>query len=227
MVYKPVERAVMSVLKGPTDLSVADGERFPLAAAEPIQVDLDHPISAMKDGWRLDGVARYDITAVVLSKRSYWFDYMSDLSPLDLALGWGSMSIPSLIEDVSISQSGRFYFWSFGGRTGLSKEDVAPVSANVHIIPANSEVAHLVAQIREGDVVRLQGFLVDLTSPEGGVIRSSRTRNDTGAGACEVFLVTGVDLDPPPGGVIVRSHYGERDQPAQSAKMRIDKDGLI
>jgi hypothetical protein len=37
--------------------------------------------------------------------------------------------------------------------------------------------------------VHLEGLLVDIDGPEIGQIRTSLTRSDTGAGACEIIYV--------------------------------------
>jgi len=40
-----------------------------------------------------------------------------------------------------------------------------------------------------GQIVHLEGYLVDIDSAETGSIRTSLTRDDTGAGACEIIYV--------------------------------------
>jgi hypothetical protein len=45
------------------------------------------------------------------------------------------------------------------------------------------------ARLRTGQVVHLSGVLVDAVRDDGAYIRTSLTRTDSGAGACEVMLV--------------------------------------
>ena len=47
---------------------------------------------------------------------------------------------------------------------------------------------------RGGQVVHLSGLLVDGMRDDGMTIRTSLTRNDTGAGACEFLLVQRVEV---------------------------------
>lgn len=61
--------------------------------------------------YELEALANFDIEARVLSKENYYADRESELVPVDLALGWGAMSDSSVLEKLSISQSGRFYFY--------------------------------------------------------------------------------------------------------------------
>ena len=49
-----------------------------------------------------------------------------------------------------------------------------------------------------GQVIRLEGFLVDASRPGGWHWNTSMTRNDTGAGACELIYVESVDVVPEP-----------------------------
>ena len=43
--------------------------------------------------------------------------------------------------------------------------------------------------LRQGELVHLEGELVEATGPELGTWRSSLSRTDTGNGACELMLV--------------------------------------
>ena len=47
----------------------------------------------------LDRRARYRLAARVLSRERYYWGWRSDLSPLDLALGWGYMADPGVDRD--------------------------------------------------------------------------------------------------------------------------------
>jgi hypothetical protein len=63
------------------------------------------------------------------------------------------------------------------------------------VIPANASVASKLARLRRGgQVVRLSGLLVDGVRDDGLKIRTSLTRSDTGAGACEFLLVRAVEI---------------------------------
>lgn len=169
----------------------ADGE---LAAAEPHQWQVDSPQPVTLGRWTLTPRAHYEITARILGRENYRFDALSDLSAEDLALGWGPMSDNRVVDHVDISQSGRFYFWKTSPAAGLDPLVIATHSANTHIIANDGLVARQLASLRVGQVVHLQGDLVDGTREDGRWIRTSLVRTDTGAGACEVFLVRDVEI---------------------------------
>src|SRR5579862_9427568 len=63
-----------------------------LAPEDPRQANLQSAPAVAYGRWTLQPRAAYDITARILSREDYSFDWMSALSPEDLALGWGVMS---------------------------------------------------------------------------------------------------------------------------------------
>ena len=168
-----------------------------LAAEAPIQVDLDHGARLQKGDTTLATRAHFDITARVLSRKDYSWGEGSDLVPLDLALGWGRMSDSSVLAHIDISQSGRFYYWHVK-EFPIPRREIETSSANMHMIPADPGVKRQLERVRTGQVIRLEGFLVDASRPGGWHWNTSMTRNDTGAGACELIYVESVDVVPEP-----------------------------
>ncbi len=74
--------------------------------------------------------------------------------------------------------------------------------ANNHLIPATEEVAKDLQQVRVGDLVTMQGKLVDVEvkDRDGKTVLRSRTslsREDVGSGACEIVWVESVIVDRP------------------------------
>ena len=162
-----------------------------LAEAEPQQTMI--PEQRLQIGrWTLTMRATYQLTARVLARELYHFDAMSDLVPEDLALGWGPMSDNSVLRTIDISQSNRFYYWRASSATRLARETIISHSANTHVIPQTPAIARALARLRPGEVVTLSGDLVDAVRDDGRSLKTSLVRTDTGAGACEVMLVTDV-----------------------------------
>ena len=163
-----------------------------LAEGEPQQTIIEKGEKLQMGRWTLTVRATYHITARVLARESYHFDSMADLVPEDLALGWGPMSDNRVLRTIDISQSNRFYYWRASTATLIPKEAIITHSANTHIIPQTSAIARALARLRPGEVVTLSGELVDAVRNDGRWLKTSLVRNDTGAGACEVMLVTEV-----------------------------------
>jgi hypothetical protein len=163
-----------------------------LAPGEPQQAALLDGETLHFGRWRLTARAHYELTARVLGNERYHLDALAPLIPEDLALGWGPMSDTRMLRSVEISQGNRFYFWRADGALPLPREAIIAHSANTHVIPANARIARQLSGLRRGEVVALSGDLVDAVRDDGLSIKTSLTRTDTGAGACEVMLVRSV-----------------------------------
>jgi hypothetical protein len=163
-----------------------------LAQAEPQQTNVANGEKVQVGRWTLTVRATYQVTARVLAREPYRFDSMADLVPEDLALGWGPMSDNRVLNTMEISQGNRFYYWRSSAATPIAREVIISHSANTHVIPQSPAIARQLARLRPGDVVTLQGELVDGVRNDGRWIKTSMVRTDTGAGACEVMLVTDV-----------------------------------
>jgi len=170
-------------------LRQADGV---LAASEPQQVNTESGETVQMGRWTLTIRASYQLTARVLSRERYHFDPMADLAPEDLALGWGPMSDSQILRTLEISQANRFYYWRATAATLIPRESIITHSANTHVIPQNPAIAAALKRLRPGAVVTLRGELVDAVRKDGRWVKTSLVREDTGAGACEVMLVTDV-----------------------------------
>jgi hypothetical protein len=59
----------------------------------------------------------------------------------------------------------------------------------MHMIPATAEVEAALKSFHDGDLIDMEGQLVEVTAPDGWHWRSSLTRTDSGPGACELMWV--------------------------------------
>ena len=75
-----------------------------------------------------------------------------------------------------------------------SRRDIEVHSANMHLIPATQEIARSMGRARKGHIVAMKGYLVHATGANGWHWKSSLTRDDTGAGACELVFVESFEL---------------------------------
>jgi hypothetical protein len=178
--------AAWSFLNRDTQVILGDGIKAP---NEPVQNNYAAPKVIQMDDHVISQFAEFNFTAKVLAKKNYTFGQEAELSPTDLALGWGQMSDEAILADIDISQSGRFYFWRVK-QFPIPRKTIETHSANMHFIPANDDVADVLKDVNPGDLVKVQGSLVNVSAiGENWTWNSSRTRNDTGNGACELILV--------------------------------------
>jgi len=162
-----------------------------LAIDAPEQIDLDDGASLQRGEVTLRTRAHFALTARVLSREDYHVDAGASLAPVDLALGWGRMSDSDVLKDITISQENRFYHWHVD-HFPIPRREIETSSANMHMIPADAAVRHELERVRTGEVIHLEGFLVDANRPDGWHWRTSMTREDTGNGACELVFVESV-----------------------------------
>lgn len=141
--------------------------------------------------WTKQPRASYQIAARVLGNKRY-YDWQSSVVPRDLALAWGDMSDPAVSESIHWWQSNRWYHYELSYALSYSQSYITSHSANVHIIPATDNLDKALRQLKENDLIYLDGYLVDLEVVDGdcvGQVHTSLSREDTGDGACEILYV--------------------------------------
>jgi hypothetical protein len=153
------------------------------------QASDDLPAAWTSDGHVFTPLARIAAKAVVLSRERYFYDREAKLAPVDLALGWGPMSEAATINALRISQDHRWYQYRWSGSPPLDPGMIIRSSANMHLIPADSQVRSALLKVRRHELVEFSGYLVEIRDEDGWRWRSSTSREDTAGGACEVVWV--------------------------------------
>ncbi|OGU55368.1 MAG: hypothetical protein A2V66_04130 [Ignavibacteria bacterium RBG_13_36_8] len=164
-----------------------------MASEEPFQKNISDGRGWVKDEYLITAIAEFKLRARVLSKENYHWDDESGISPTDLALGWGRMSDQSVVEQLDIWQSGRWYYWKTDNFP-IPKSGIETYSANMHIIPANESVENILDEVVKGNIIELEGYLVKVSGPGGWKWASSMSRTDRGSGACEVVYVEKIKI---------------------------------
>jgi hypothetical protein len=164
-----------------------------LAPDDPIQIPVTSPVSWQKGEFTITPLAEFKIKAFVLSTNSFSLGRESDLSPMDLALGWGQMSNQAIIDGLEISQSNRWYHWKAKVLVIPAKE-IMTHSANMHIIPANDQIEETLDSLYKGCIIEMKGYLVSVRAEDGWHWKSSLRRDDTGGGACELVWAEELEI---------------------------------
>lgn len=159
-----------------------------LAPDAPLQRELGAVALIDRGEFRLRPRADFTATVRILRREDYTLGAMARLVPTDFAVGWGPMSDTKVLADIEITQGNRFYFWSTKSWP-IPRPDIESHSANWHVIPDGAHVRKVLDGLRAGSVVELSGRLVDIEGTEAA-LRTSLRRDDTGAGACEILLVS-------------------------------------
>ena len=167
-----------------------------LAPDDPVQENVANGPHFQVGEYDLQALARFELDARVLSAERYRTGRESDLSPVDLALGWGPMSSNEVLAPLRISQGGRFFYYTWSSTKDLkaSPEQIRSHASNMHMIPLDSVTRETLLEARRGNLVHLSGWLVDARARDGWRWHSSLTRYDTGSGACELVAVERAEL---------------------------------
>ena len=124
---------------------------------DPVQSALwsNEPIMITKKNLqlKLTPQATYKIRAIVLSKKKYISDWSSQISPYDLALGWGGVSRQENLDHIKFKQVLRWYRYRYDAQCPISQNYISKHSSNHHIISANSNIAKAIKSIRKKDIV--------------------------------------------------------------------------
>lgn len=181
----------------------------------PLQVDLKGDkyirVYGEKNKYILNLMAEYSISGMVITKNSnFWFrDIMrnnfDDICLLDLGIVWG---------DLASDKKELYKHWKFKSYKTLGQarrlewrekppynnSDIRGNIAHTHIIPANSNVMGGLLKIKKNDIVKLDGYLVDIYTDTNEIVaKTSLSRTDLdstsrGYGSCEDMYVQQVQI---------------------------------
>jgi hypothetical protein len=179
----------------------------PLAPSEPTQEELSEPKTFPFKGYSIRELAHFQAKGLLLSKINYSSasgEHRGVLSPSDFAIGWGPMSIPNNLKNFTYFQKGRFFYYasvmSFAETAARYHADWHV--SNIHLIPADNNIAEAIDRIKPRDIVTLKGSLVEVFYQHQRIWKSSLSRTDTGDGACELLFVTYISWAPAPEGAV-------------------------
>lgn len=174
-------------------VSLPAGVMVPEAPMQKKLVGKDQAMPYSFKGYEVTPLASFALKAKVLDKEKYSFDRGADLSPIDLALGWQKMSDQEVVDQITFSQSNRWYRWQVDNFP-VPRKEIETQSANMHLIPRDNSVRRQLARVRVGQIIQLSGQLVSIKGEDGFRWNSSLTRDDVGANACELFMVDSIDV---------------------------------
>jgi hypothetical protein len=165
-----------------------------LIADDPVQYEAEPSETPIEDGkFQLTPLAHFALDARVLHRKIYRYDTGANLVPIDLAVGWGAMSDQTVLDQLKITQSSRFFWYQWRDQPPIPPAEIVSHATNLHLIPSTDAIAAQCKALRTGDLIHLSGVLVEATGPKIGTWRSSLSRTDSGNGACELVWVEEVN----------------------------------
>lgn len=148
-----------------------------------------------KTEWKITPLADYRLVAKVQSKHhiSSQQDGAAAIGSYDLALAWGKLVDSQFDKYIKYRQSGRKFYFNYSADCPLSESYISEHAANTHIIAATETVLEGIKYIKKGDIVYMEGHLVNVfTKGEKGdyTWNTSLVRNDNSNNSgCEIFYV--------------------------------------
>ncbi|MGO1003951.1 hypothetical protein [Lysobacter sp. CA196] len=161
--------------------------------AEPLQTSVPASLQPFRlEPGSATPLAGFSIDGRVLSRRDYRMGREAEFSPTDLAIGWGRMREDTVLSQLDITQEVRFLTYRYFDKPPIPVDEMQRSVGNLHIIPANAEVARALKRVRKDQRVRVDGWLVRVETQQGMRWDSSMSRTDTGKGACELVYACSI-----------------------------------
>jgi len=126
----------------------------------------------------------------ILGSKIYTQDAQARFSPIDYAVTRGIFTEPEIARQISINQYDRFLNWRMA-KPPIPPKLATQLVSNMHIIPANPEVAKEIKKVKRGDLVRIKGELVQVNAKDL-VWKSALDWNGVGDGACKLVRVDSI-----------------------------------
>ncbi len=127
----------------------------------------------------------------ILGRKDYQADPEAKFSPVDFAVSEGVLASKYYYPLIGVKLDNRFLTWNMR-YLPIPADKAKTLVSNIHIIPANPNIAALLKSVKEGDLVRMKGELVEVDD-NGWTWRSSLVRDDVGEGACELMRVESIE----------------------------------
>lgn len=192
------------------------------ALEEPIQINLkkDEQTSIRKKTdkrqvFELRPQAEYSLTGLVVAQNTNFFlrdvlrSDFDEICIMDFGIVWGEIATKKYVQDnlhfKSVKTLGFARQLQFKARNFYtlphSWNYIYTHVGHTHIIPASSNITKALMKVKKYDIVKLEGYLVDIYKENGKIIaltslsRSDKDSTSRGYGACEDMYVTQIQFN--------------------------------
>ncbi|MFA5831425.1 MAG: hypothetical protein WC878_06345 [Candidatus Paceibacterota bacterium] len=190
--------------------NIIPDEANPEIFRDPVQTSVASatPIEFQKDGfsYKLTPLYDYRISGLAVHRLDYdnWYSLSrtDETFTTDICMLWGENLKSGAYKNktLTIDQDFRFCLFSYWGGQPINNDQFS----NNHLIIRNEEIKKINAEISPGDQIRITGKLVNVEAYSLGKVKkyeptkakwtTSTTRNDSGAGACEIVYVEKIEI---------------------------------
>jgi len=143
--------------------------------------------------YTLEPKFRLKTTSRVLANKRYWFDEKSELAPVDFVLGWGDLSDERILDQVKTPIRSRDFKVDVI-RPPLTFSEIRSKLLYMHAIPSNEEIADQLKRVKPGQIVSIQGYIVDVYDRSDVLWTSSRQGTSAKLDNSQFVLVESLEL---------------------------------
>lgn len=134
---------------------------------------------------------KIDARVRVVEKERYFFDSMSEFSSYDILVGWGQVSDQKNLDYINFNLSDRTFEYK-NYRLPLDPDLINNQTLLWHLIPSSEEIKNSLFTLRNGHIIEISGYIVDVTTKTGLQWKSatSPSKSESFGNGHNIFWVT-------------------------------------
>lgn len=118
------------------------------------------------DGNTFSPFKKVSATVRVVEKDRYYFDGMSQFSPYDILVSWGQTSDQKNLDYINFKLKDRSFSYN-KLRLPLGEKAIKDQTKLWHLVSSTKDIESKLFGLREGHIITISGYLVDVTTKEG------------------------------------------------------------
>ncbi|WP_407639256.1 hypothetical protein [Acinetobacter larvae] len=158
--------------------------------ADSVEYNIAKGLAPVVQSQNISVLDHFDGEFRILGSKEYHHDEQAKFSPIDYAVTRGLFTEPEIARQISINQYDRFLNWKMA-HPPIDPRLATQLVSNMHIIPANPKIAQEIKKVKRGDLVRIQGEMVQVNDRDL-VWTSALDWNGVGDGACKLIRVDSI-----------------------------------
>ncbi len=136
---------------------------------------------------------KIETTARVLSKKRYWFDDKTQISQNDLVIGWNNLSDERILNQVKIPITDRDFRIDVI-QPPLTFSEIRNQIMFMHTVPANDAVKEKLNSLRNGHIIRMKGYIVDVNDHSSIIWKSSFSDRNNRLDSNQIVYIEDIEI---------------------------------
>ena len=124
----------------------------------------------------------------ILGSKMYQDDEQAKFSPIDYAVSWGLFAKPEIAGKISVNQYDRYLNWKID-KLPVPADQAMQMVSNMHIIPANPEIAQQIRIIYGGSVTSANAAeLLQQNDIDGSLVGGASLKAQEFSDICHIAM---------------------------------------